>query len=943
MTDLTEILVRFRMYKYAVTADIEKAFLHIELDVDDRDVTRFYWLENPMDTESRLITYRFKVVLFGATCSPFMLSATLMKHFRDNPSTTSTELQRNVYVDNVLTSFTDKQSLLKFYTESRKLLSEAGFNLRSWNSNSTELQNIAGRDKIGDNDDIVKILGMRWDRESDDLKFQQIEFMEKDKMTTKREVLRTSSRIFDPLGLITPITVKAKLFMQTLWKAKLDWDECLSDELRSKWQVIALDIEEATKIVFPRMLTEGVINEKTSLHIFTDASQLAYGACAYLVTANSSIIVMAKNRVVPVKPISLPRLELMGALIGARLATHLLKVITAEHVYMWSDSQIVLSWIKSSKNLKPFVANRLKEIRKLTENAEWNYCPTDDNPADYLTRGIYAKQLYNNSLWMNGPQWILNRENWPTWTRKIDECSTMVTVSDEKTDDKSTNASTQTISCIDIQRYRSLEKAIRVTAYVMRFIQNIRNSKDKRSIGFISVEERCKALKVLIMTVQQETFKDEIESLNSSSQKKVPLVRQLKLYTDKNGLLRCTGRIQNAPVKESTKYPLLLPTHHSLTSLIVMDAHTKTLHAGLNSTIAYIQQKYWIPRIRQCVKSQIRKCVQCIKISGMPYSAPDPPPLPKDRVNYDYPFSVTGVDFTGALYTKGKHNELSKTYICLFTCAATRAIHLEIVTDLTEESFMLAFKRFVARRSTPRIMLSDNATTFKAAAEKITRSNKDNRIQEKLADQGTEWKFIPNRAPWFGGFWERLIGLTKKSIKAILGKSCVTTEMLNTIVIEIEGTLNNRPITHISTDIKDPEPLTPAHLLYGRRLDNQSEQNIDSATSEDLHVKLNKKLQRNNELINHFRSRWKHEYLTSLREFHRTSGRNEQTIQIGDIVQVHNDTNRIMWKLAVVQDLVRGKDGLIRSAVIKTDTGITNRPIVKLYPLEIRSTHDDSE
>ncbi|VDI02038.1 Hypothetical predicted protein [Mytilus galloprovincialis] len=334
MTDLTEILVRFRMYKYAVTADIEKAFLHIELDVDDRDVTRFYWLENPMDTESRLITYRFKVVLFGATCSPFMLSATLMKHFRDNPSTTSTELQRNVYVDNVLTSFTDKQSLLKFYTESRKLLSEAGFNLRSWNSNSTELQNVAGRDKIGDNDDIVKILGMRWDRESDDLKFQQIEFMEKDKMITK-------------------------------------------------------------------------------------------------------------------------------------------------------------------------------------QNAEWNYCPTDDNPADYLTRGIYAKHLYNNSLWMNGPQWILNRENWPTWTRKIEDCSTMVTVSDDNTDDESTNASTQTISCIDIQRYRSLEKAIRVTAYVLRFIQNLRNSKDKRSIGFISVEERCKALKVLIVTVQQETFKDEIESLNS--------------------------------------------------------------------------------------------------------------------------------------------------------------------------------------------------------------------------------------------------------------------------------------------------------------------------------------------------------------------------------------------------------------------------------------------
>lgn len=939
MPDLTEILVRFRMYQHAVTADIEKAFLQIELDENDKDVTRFFWLQDSTDAESPLITYRFKAVLFGATCSPFILSATLMKHFRDNPSVTSTELQRNLYVDNVLTSFQDEQSVLQFYEESRKLLSEGGFNLRSWNSNCKELQNIAEQDKIADTDRLVKILGMRWNTTSDNMLYQKLEITESNEVATKREVLSKSSKIFDPLGLITPVTVKAKLFMQDLWKTKLDWDECFDEKLSHKWKEIESDIEKATEIGIPRMLVDGVMSNETSLHVFTDASQVAYGACAYLVTSKTSMIVMAKNRVAPVKTISLPRLELLGALTGARLANHLLKVVKTERVYMWSDSQIVLSWIMSSKNLKPFIANRLTEMKKLVEKCQWNYCPTDQNPADYLTRGISAKQLSDNQLWINGPQWIVNRKNWPTWTRNLDECNALTILSEENTDGETSEKLSQRVRpFIDISRVCSLHKLIRITGYVLRFIRNIRETTENRQYGFLSVTDRENALNIIIKSVQQETFPDEIDCLNSSSTKRTTLVRQLKLYLDDNGLLRCAGRIHNAPVEEDTKHPFLLPTHHSFTSLIVRDAHEKTFHAGHNITITSIQQRYWIPRIRQCVKSLIRKCVKCIKISGTPYSAPDPPPLPKDRVNFEYSFSVTGVDFTGALFIKGQNNDLRKAYVCLFTCAATRAVHLEIVTDLSEETFIRAYKRFTARRSVPRIMLSDNGTTFKAAAERITRSNRQNMIKDRLADNGTEWKFIPIRAPWFGGFWERLIGLSKKAIKATLGKACVTLDMLTTIVTEIEGTLNDRPITYISTNIKDPKPLTPSHLLYGRRLDTLSGSENDISGCENQHLKLNRNLQRQFALIEHFRTRWKHEYLTSLREYHRTSGRNEQTIQIGDIVQVHSDSNRIMWKLAIVQDLVRGKDGLIRSAVIKSDTGVTNRPIVKLYPLEVNDS-----
>ncbi len=237
-------------------------------------------------------------------------------------------------------------------------------------------------------------------------------------------------------------------------------------------------------------------------------------------------------------------------------------------------------------------------------------------------------------------------------------------------------------------------------------------------------------------------------------------------------------------------------------------------------------------------------------------------------------------------------------------------------------------------------MMSDNGSAFKAAAEQITRSNKNNRLSQTLADTGTVWKFIPVRAPWFGGYWERLIGLTKRAIKTTLGKSCVSLEMLTTIVTEIEGTLNNRPITYISTDIKDASPLTPSHLLHGRRLDSvpTMDENRDILTCDN--VKANRNLHRQCELIAHFRERWKHEYLTSLREFHRASGNNDQSIRVGDIVQIQCDCNRVLWKLAKVQELIRGKDGLVRSAVVKTDSGVTNRPIVKLFPLELHD-HDN--
>jgi hypothetical protein len=279
-----------------------------------------------------------------------------------------------------------------------------------------------------------------------------------------------------------------------------------------------------------------------------------------------------------------------------------------------------------------------------------------------------------------------------------------------------------------------------------------------------------------------------------------------------------------------TKFPILLPAKHPLTRLIVTDAHGEIQHSGTSATITFVRQRFWIPTISQCVKTIIRNCITCKKVQGKPFSAPDPPPLMKYRVHDSTPFFVAGVDYTGAVYVKDSSGTECKVYICLFTCASTRAVHLEVVPDLTADSFMQAFRRFVSRKSLPYLMVSDNGTTFVAAANLLQQLSLT--VHDDLLNKGTRWAFIPKRAPWFGGFWERLIGLTKTTLKKILGRSYITDGMLQTIIVEIEATLNDRPLTYVSSEFELEDVVTPAHLLYGRRVTTLPYRDITSGNQE---------------------------------------------------------------------------------------------------------------
>jgi len=387
--------------------------------------------------------------------------------------------------------------------------------------------------------------------------------------------------------------------MQSLWQRSIDWDEPLTDKDQQQWLEIAQNIQEARCLQIPRQYfsTNGTSTQPNRLHIFADASLTAYGAVAFLCNDINTSFVIAKSRVAPLKPLTLPKLELMGALIAARLCDFVVQALQplSLSTYFWSDSQITLHWIKGDKRTNTFVNHRITEILRFSTPDQWRYCPTQDNPADLLTRGITSSQLKASRLWKHGPQWLLLENNWPTWrfSPSIEMQALAVTATSFSPPTNQQHSGTVHINCIiDIFTFSTLSRLLAVTSYVCRFIANCRKSPQERETGPLTPSEQHHALTTWVKQCQEEVYSRELTSMSSQSTKRPPLVRQLRLFVDAHHLLRCGGRIHNAPLSETAKFPLLLPPKHWLTSLIIRSVHVQLFHAGTNATLTAIRQKF---------------------------------------------------------------------------------------------------------------------------------------------------------------------------------------------------------------------------------------------------------------------------------------------------------------------------------------------------------------
>ncbi|XP_022827330.1 uncharacterized protein LOC111357037 isoform X1 [Spodoptera litura] len=943
--DLLSILLRFRQHKIVISADIEKMYRQTLVHVSNRPLQKILWRAEPTHP---LKEYTLNTVTYGTSSAPFLATRCLLQLSEEcsDPST-KFSIARDFYVDDFLSGGSSVSEVLEKACNVDGVLRSAKYNLRKWRSNSNQvLQALSGEPEVSDvlnlsDNEQSKTLGLLWKSLSDTFSFSiDINITEK---ATKRHILSIIAQIFDPVGLVVPCIVEAKIIMQQLWLAKCSWDELVPAHIQYAWKDFQNSLHLLNEFKIPRwVLCDSA--SRLQLHIFTDASEKAYGACAYVrsVSRDGKVTVhllTAKSKVAPIKSTTIPRLELCGALLGSRLYSKVRQSLTLrfDEVHCWCDSTIVLGWLATSSNqLKSFVRHRVSEIQETIGGEAWRYVPSAENPADLASRGLRTDRLISSSLWWSGPQFLTkDRSSWPQFPisnhndSELPETITSCHVS---------HHIIENCICGLWSKFSNFNTIHRVTAYVMRFINKCK--KTSVQCGSLTSTELNNSLNLLLKLSQMESFPEEYHLLKSGKQlpAKNKLLYLSPFFDNISNLIRVGGRLNNSFYDYNIKHPILLSSSHTICILLFNMFHLRLLHAGPQLLLATVRHHYYPIGGRNLAKKVTHQCVKCCRVKANTIQ-PIMGNLPKQRLHLEFPFLDTGIDYAGPVMIadrKGRGCRLIKCFICVFVCLATRAIHLELVSDLTKEAFLAALNRFIARRGKPRNIFSDNGTTFVGAFNELAKLLSQD-LNVNTIDPGIHFSFIPAYTPHFGGLWESAVKSTKHHLRRILGLTNLNFEEMATCLIQVEAILNSRPLTPLSNDPSDLAPLTPAHFLIGRSLIMLPHSQVQNANINSL-----KRFHRIDVLKQHFWTRFAHEYIMWLQErtkWRRSSGE----LKEGTMVVIKdNNLPPLMWLLGRITHVLPGRDGVARVADILTKKGVIRRAFNTICPLPVSTVEDSS-
>ena len=960
--NLLGVLTRFRE---GPIADIRAMFHQVKVSPEDRDSLRFFWWDNN-DIASTPKEYQMLVHLFGATFSPSCCSFALRQVGIDNLANADPDvlscLKRNFYVDDFLKSFHNEGDALRIIAQLTASLERGGFHLTKFSSSHPQILSVLPDSDLSStmldlnlDTAVTKVLGLIWNPTLDKL---EVKVKVKYKPLTRRGILSMISQLFDPIGFLQPFILPVKLLMQELCHLNLGWDVEIPLDKKVSWYNWLDTLCSLEKFCYPRCFWPHKFKPVTyELHCFCDASAIGYSAVAYLriIDTNGFIhvsFVMGKSRVAPLKSVTIPRLELVAAVIGVDIVQFIQHEtdLSISRVLYWTDSTSVLKYISNkTKRFHVFVANKISRILEASNPSEWRYVNTKLNPADLGSRGLLPNQLKAAELWFNGPTFLKDSENcWPTPPQDCFQ------ISDSDQEVKCTRPTKVCLTTnVDIKGsmqptsrllhyFSCLNKLTRAVAWFNRFAIHLhkRVTGDASSPMSLQTSEIDSALMAIVKYIQRQQFPKEMQHFQNTSFSPSSRPHSSKVLKNSSlrklcpfiahGVLRVGGRIHKAYIPYEMKHPVILPPHHHVTKLIILSYHLRNGHSGVLHTLSDTRERFWIINGNAAVRRVLHDCYKCRLLNAAP-GKQVMSPLPEFRVSSGCPaFTSVGLDYAGPIFSKVGRS-LAKRYLCVFTCMATRAVHLEIAHSLDTQSCLQALQRFIGRRGSPRDVYSDNGSNFVGAARELKEAiSKWNQslINKTLCQKGISWHFNPPAASHQGGVWERVIRSVRRILTALAGERVLTDECLSTFVTEVERILNDRPISAVSSDSRDLKALTPNSLLLG---------NINPVVPPNVFIKAEG--YRNSWKLVHwladeFWRRWLKSYLPQLQQRQKWL-KPHRNLAPGDLVLVCDEQcRRGQWPKAIVEEVYPGDDGYVRVAKVKTASSAFKRDVRKLCLLE---------
>lgn len=952
--DLRAIIIRCCTMQILLVADAEKMFRQIFVHRIDRPFQSILWRSSPSEEVG---IYELNTVTYGTRPAPFLATRTLQQLATDEGSRyplAAKAIIEDTYMDDVITGCDNLEEAKELQVQLNQMMNSGGFQLRKWASNRAEVlhgiseKNLAIPISSGinlDPDTSVKALGLTWLPHKDVFRFQfEVAPVKSDEVLTKRKVLSIIATLFDPLGFIGATTTAAKIYMQLLWTLedgngkRLEWDQPLPATVGESWrnfhsQLPALnEIQIDRCVIIPRAV-------QVEIHCFSDASQKAYGGCLYMRSEDQEgnvrvRLLTSKSKVAPLKTQTIPRLELCGALLAAQVYEKVRQATNYQvRTTFWVDSTCALHWIQSTPSTwSVYVGNRVAKIQEITEGCEWRHVAGADNPADLISRGISANEIVHNKFWWNGPGWLAeDRENWPKSTEPLPGLGE----EQEKRTTTAVNSASAIQTFIEdyIGRFSSYSDLIRCTAIWLRFFKLLRQPKDQQNAGFLTTSELKEAEYTLIRRIQQHVFKDEWKALiRGEAVGRRSALRWFHPFVSEDGVIRVGGRLRNSNETRDVRHPIVIPARHRFTRLLLEYYHKRLLHAGPHLLLSVVRQRFWPLGGRSMAKQIVHQCHRCFRCKPTPIQQ-FMADLPAARVTVARPFLRTGVDYFGPIYVRpAPRRPAVKAYGAIFICLTTKAVHIELVSDLTTERFLQAMRRFVARRGKCAEMFSDNGTNFVGARNRLQelfsllkQKGHHEKINNWCNDQGIRWNFNPPNAPHFGGLWEAAVRSTKHHLRRVIGDTPVSQEDMQTLLAQVESCLNSRPLTALSDDPNELEALTPGHFLIGSALESLPDVDVTEIPSNRL-----KQWELTQRMLQQFWKRWRVEYLSQL-QGRQKRWRPPVNVEKGKLVVICDDNQPpTQWKLGRIEEVHPGQDGIVRVVTLKTATGSLKRPVERV-------------